>query len=277
LLLSLLSLVAVTLASYSTTTGLNLLYLSYAAYCPESQVSAWSCPFCTTFTSHNGGAKLTITSTVEDSSKNLFGYIGYSGSTAYVVFRGTVSTSLTNWYLDIDFVYSDYSIPSSFGTGEVHTGFYEAWTTLKPQVQAAIQALRQQRTISQIYFTGHSLGAAITMLGALEVGTTLGIPLTVYTYGEPRVGNEAFAHYWESKITNSFRVVNYDDIVPHLPTKDMGFWHTTTEIWYTTDTSYRTCDSSGEDPNCMNSLRYLWDYSVESHLDYLGVYLLDEC
>lgn len=44
-----------------------------------------------------------------------------------------------------------------------------------------------------IYLTGHSLGAALSVLAALDIKTTFGRVDAVYTYGLPRVGNKPFA------------------------------------------------------------------------------------
>ena len=51
-------------------------------------------------------------------------------------------------------------------------------------------------------------------------------------YGCPRVGNQNFAHYVDTTISTYYRVVHYKDPIPHLPLKDMGFWHPAFEVWY---------------------------------------------
>lgn len=39
----------------------------------------------------------------------------------------------------------------------------------------------------------------------------------VMTFGEPRIGNAAFASYYSQVVPNTIRVTNGHDIVPHLP------------------------------------------------------------
>ena len=60
---------------------------------------------------------------------------------------------------------------------------------------------------SKIFITGHSLGAALAVLCAAEIGAqdrSLGLNVTgVYTYGEPRVGNAAFQRFY-NKGTKAF-------------------------------------------------------------------------
>ncbi|KAK6046120.1 hypothetical protein COOONC_16375, partial [Cooperia oncophora] len=44
-----------------------------------------------------------------------------------------------------------------------------------------------------------------------------GKDITVYTFGEPRVGDYTFAKKFNSMISESYRVVHSKDIVPHTP------------------------------------------------------------
>lgn len=37
------------------------------------------------------------------------------------------------------------------------------------------------------------------------------------TFGQPRIGNAAFASYYSKRVPNTIRVTNGHDIVPHLP------------------------------------------------------------
>jgi triacylglycerol lipase len=66
---------------------------------------------------------------------------------------------------------------------EVHEGFQIAldsvWGKIKPELDALT---------CPIFFTGHSLGAALATLAAAKLA-----PKALYTYGSPMVGNQAFA------------------------------------------------------------------------------------
>ena len=53
--------------------------------------------------------------------------------------------------------------------------------------------------------------------------------VTFYTFGQPRVGNAAYATAFSS-LAQEFRVVHYKDIVPHLPPELLGFHHVATEV-----------------------------------------------
>ena len=75
-----------------------------------------------------------------------------------------------------------------------------------------------------MWFTGHSLGAAMsTILASRCRGeTTIVNPQELFTFGSPRVG-------WASYINNfpfkHYRFVNNADIVPRVPFYIMGYRH----------------------------------------------------
>jgi hypothetical protein len=148
--------------------------------------------------------------------------------------------------------------------------------------RASAEAHRREVVLS----TGHSLGGAVALLGGLEAirmlqrNVTLPqIPVLIYTFGQPRPGNVAFAAYVASSAVVSphalYRVVHRNDIVPHLPPLSMGgksWLHSGQELWYDNqgNTTYKACVASGtaEDPTCSDSQI---DLSIADHLLYLGI------
>lgn len=86
---------------------------------------------------------------------------------------------------------------------------------------------------AKLSITGHSLGGALaalyaTMLhytGQTEIASKIG---AVYTFGQPRVGDQDFVNYANSKLKGKFfRVVYCNDVIPRVPFDDhvMGFKH----------------------------------------------------
>lgn len=73
-----------------------------------------------------------------------------------------------------------------------------------------------------ITFTGHGLGGALAILSAYEIAerglnkhpTNSAIPLTVFTFGSPHVGNVAFRRRVKGLQVKVLRVVNVHDVVP---------------------------------------------------------------
>lgn len=111
--------------------------------------------------------------------------------------------------------------------GKVHAGFREGLNVIWPQVKAKLMTLKG--TDKPLYITGHSLGGALAVVATSRI--FLGKDFEeiarrnlrgLYTYGAPRVGDEAFA----SSIRNQavrypdfhfVRVRNFMDIVTRIP------------------------------------------------------------
>jgi len=120
--------------------------------------------------------------------------------------------------------------------------------------------------------TGHSLGAALAEIAAIDLilYNFWNSSITLYTYGQPRVGNLPFASLFDYYISDAYRVIHYADLVPHVPIIAQGFWHTAREVWYNEDFSnYTICNGSGEDPACSDSLWF--PTSIPDHLNYFNI------
>jgi hypothetical protein len=86
-----------------------------------------------------------------------------------------------------------------------------------------VAKLLYQNPRAKLFITGHSLGGALaalyaTMLhytGQSEIASKIG---AVYTFGQPRVGDEDFASYAAQRLAGKFfRVVYCNDMVPRIP------------------------------------------------------------
>lgn len=107
-----------------------------------------------------------------------------------------------------------------------------AQTYLAKEIQDLIDKYRDQHELS-ITVTGHSLGSALAILSAYDIAEsdlnrivpadgdnknseTL-IPITVFSFAGPRVGNKAFKDRLADLGVKVLRVVNKADVVPHVP------------------------------------------------------------
>ena len=90
-------------------------------------------------------------------------------------------------------------------------------TGLWPRLEALLAAHPDFR----FAVTGHSLGGAMAMLAALDLvhsGVVDAQSLSLYTFGQPRTGNHAFAAMVDEMLpANVWRVVAASDPVPHVP------------------------------------------------------------
>ena len=128
-----------------------------------------------------------------------------------VVFRGTENSN--DWRTNFQL------LKTRWKTGRVHTGFSTSLNAAWNKVLKRIQDLRTQN--QPIWFTGHSLGGALatiacaTLLNDVEHDYEIG---GVYTFGQPRVGNAAFARAFDKAIKQRFfRLVNNNDMVTRMP------------------------------------------------------------
>lgn len=77
-----------------------------------------------------------------------------------------------------------------------------------------------------ITITGHSLGAALAVLSSYDIaecgwnkrsGPAGDIPITVFSFAGPRVGNSPFKDRLEKLGVKVLRIVNVNDVVPRVP------------------------------------------------------------
>jgi len=101
---------------------------------------------------------------------------------------------------------------------EVHAGFTEALDSVWRDIAATLATLN-----GPIFYTGHSMGAALATLAAARHA-----PSAVYTFGSPRVGNQAFIASLSNVVI--YRLVDDEDIVTTVPSEALGFRHVGTEV-----------------------------------------------
>ena len=79
-------------------------------------------------------------------------------------------------------------------------------------------------------FTGHSLGGGLATLAAVDVALKFNVESELYTFGQVRVGNQAYADYVEGLISKRLRFTNRRDLVPQLPPRFLQFRHFGPEV-----------------------------------------------
>jgi hypothetical protein len=127
---------------------------------------------------------------------------------AVLVFRGT-EQNINSLITDLEFGIP----PLDQDIVRVHQGFRKALDSVWNSIENELTTLT-----CPVFYTGHSLGAALATLAALRRP-----PRAVYTFASPRVGNEAFAASFGSLPV--FRIVDDEDALTLLPPKMLGFRH----------------------------------------------------
>jgi triacylglycerol lipase len=126
-------------------------------------------------------------------------------------FRGTQPSRIADLKTDLDAFMVN--VPGQTQEqAKVHRGFLTAFNSIKDPVNAILEA----NSDLPVYVTGHSLGGALALVATRYIANqSLG---ACYTFGGPRVCNEAFAH---QIFTPVYRVVNGSDAVPAVPPNTM--------------------------------------------------------
>lgn len=150
-----------------------------------------------------------------------------------VVYRGTIERNLRDWIDDLWAWRATTHFEGCVGC-LVHSGFMSTYQASRVAMLAALDSLQQSHPGARLFVTGHSLGAALASLAAADLRTLNHRVDAVYTMGEPRVGNVAYAKWYGRTFRGrAFRVVHAADVVPHLPPQLYGvFRHAPTEVWY---------------------------------------------
>ncbi|PSR16519.1 lipase [filamentous cyanobacterium CCP3] len=146
-----------------------------------------------------------------------YGFLLESDDDSVLVFRGTQRTA--EWVGNIYAVQQPYLDPNTGESlGNIHTGFRRiANSIINPLV---VEAVRQIDPSKPCYVSGHSLGAALATVLALDIA--LAVPdlrpsLQVYVYASPRVGDPEFVRSYARLLPNSFRISNLADPIPTMP------------------------------------------------------------
>jgi predicted lipase len=87
--------------------------------------------------------------------------------------------------------------------------------------------------------TGHSLGGALAELTGLRLSLA-GTHVYMISFGQPKIGDEAFANFSNSHFAEQWRVVNKKDPVAHLPLASLWTYkHAGVEIYEDKDGSLK--------------------------------------
>jgi hypothetical protein len=155
-------------------------------------------------------------------------FIIRSGNVGVLSFRGTVPSNALNFLTDANVQ------PKNFSSmGQVHGGFHRnvraVWTEIAAELNDAIGEADEDTKLKALYITGHSLGGAMAVIAAATIFSDPAYskwrPLVagIYTYGQPMVGDAAFAKSCGERFGKLlFRHVYHHDLIPRMPPLSTG-------------------------------------------------------
>jgi len=207
-------------------------------------------------------------SLIQNSSTDVHVLLRRAGDTLIIAFRG--SASLRNWLTNFD-AHKQMVVlpctdnvatalpesalnpqPSTINHPHLHAGFYHAALSVRDELLDAIA----KTGCRNLFLTGHSLGGALAVVSAVLLdGIASSMPKSIpqsneplpsppsttnsptihsiYTFGQPRIGDAAFAHSaLRTPHSALFRVTNRADLVPWVPGWLLGYRHFGTHIHF---------------------------------------------
>lgn len=155
-------------------------------------------------------------------------FVAANDKNIIVSFRGTEADKMEDIITDLKVTFTETKF------GKVHTGFYEAVKLVIDDVCAYVKEVRDNN--QNLWVTGHSLGAALATLGTAFLQDAKLHVNGLYTFGQPRVGDDDFAAKFNIRFkSRTFRVVNNCDIVTRVPMRSIGYSHIGTHVYLDSD------------------------------------------
>ncbi|MCL4201601.1 MAG: lipase family protein [Pirellulaceae bacterium] len=145
-----------------------------------------------------------------------------------VAFRGTERKNYLDWITNLQL-----DLTKGPLGGRVHAGFHKGLNAVWKDIDRVVKELRANHTRS-LWFTGHSLGAALATLAVARL-VELDQPVYgLYTFGSPRVGDRKFSRNFNFEYRpRMFRFVNNNDTVTRIPPRSDGYSHVGTFRYFT--------------------------------------------
>lgn len=141
-------------------------------------------------------------------------HIGWNQNTVVIAFRGTEPTELSDVAADLNAFPRD----SVIG-GKVHMGFQieveKVWDEITDWMRHIFDNEKHD-----LFICGHSLGGAMATICAARMKQKVD---ALFTFGSPRVGNQAFIDKCSELV--HYRFVNNNDIVPTVPPAFLFYKH----------------------------------------------------
>jgi len=155
------------------------------------------------------------------------------------------SEDVDNWIKDFEVTFASMSDVCDGCKAEY--GFHSLWHGMDTEIIANLAEIGCVPGGDPIFITGHSLGAAVGTVGTLELFAKGFDVQASYLFESPRVGNQAFANYFDSQFNGKdvWRITHNADPIPDTP-DGFGYHHTGQEVFFDKHDCYHVCASFSE-------------------------------
>ncbi|KAG6915511.1 hypothetical protein DXG01_011136 [Tephrocybe rancida] len=136
--------------------------------------------------------------------------------------------------------------------GKVHSGFWALYNGLKLALDDALEDALEKHDVSELIFTGHSLGGSISYLACMDFlsadslhtsARARTLSVTLAAFGAPRTGDTKLVEFWKELVAIyrrshgaekmiEYSVRAYNDGVPSLPPLRLGYRHFAADPFY---------------------------------------------
>ncbi|PIL25568.1 hypothetical protein GSI_12376 [Ganoderma sinense ZZ0214-1] len=245
-----------------------------AAYCASSDIASWNCG-----EACSANADFQPSLTGGDGNAIQLYFVGYwpAQDAVVVAHQGTDPTQFLSDLTDLNFglkTLDSTLFPGVSSSVQVHGGFADQHAKTASIILTEVKNLLSSTGASTVVAVGHSLGGALAELDAMFF--TLNLPSSVHvkavTYGTPRVGNPAWATYFDSKVSDFVRIDNKKDPIPIVPGRGLGFRHPHGEIHIMSATAAYSCPGDDDATDSQCTISQVPNVLVSNILDHLGPY-----
>jgi triacylglycerol lipase len=186
------------------------------------------------------------------SEEDTDGFIGFYEDTLLICFYGTNFNQWKDVKNDIYFCKKVIPYDGVNPKVKVHAGFLRSYKSVRDYIHNIIKS----HPYNKITIFGHSLGGAVSTLCAVDVQYNFPEKeIECYSWGSPRVGNSAFVKSYNSRVPNTYRCVNSEDLVAKLPPFFFFFKHVDKLVFVGKKKWYRCL-------GCVNDHQW-WSYQSE--------------
>lgn len=206
-----------------------------AAYCVAPIVlKTWTCAAHCTNTVTHGTSDVVVWEDIITGIK-YYVAVNHSKKSLIIAFRGTLTPG--SFFVDAAVAQVKYTgHPEAPEDARIHAGFfysfYRVSSRLRDSIKQVAALITEEYTID---VTGHSLGGAMATICALDLVGQKMFPASrvrLFTFGQPRTGNPAFAEFVSNIGFRSIsRITFNNDLIPHVPPTFMGYAHHRGEVW----------------------------------------------